>query len=312
MAVPLLFSAISTQLVAFGVLPGAVANVPCFLGTLLMMAYKLGRDFTLGKRAQVELAELRTQLAQEQRITIVGQLAAALAHEMRQPLTANQLNVGAALRLLKDEKPDLEELRSALHDVQEGQRRAAEIVVRMQQFLRQRAIDLQPLGLERVVENVVSLARSQANSQDVRITLSVEPGLPKVLGDRVHLSQVLLNLLMNAVQAAQSCPRNFRRVAVEVHADRAKNQVEVTVRDSGPGIPDAEVDQVFKPFFTTKPEGMGIGLTLARSIIEAHGGRLWLDKASEEGGASFRFTVGTAEARSADFPPRAIRAVPEA
>jgi signal transduction histidine kinase len=309
--VPLLCSVVSTQFLAFGILGGAVSNAPWFLGALFMMAYEFGRDFTLGKRAQVELAQLRTQLAHEQRITMLGQLATALSHELRQPLTANQLNVGAALRLLKSEKPDLEELRAALEDVQEGHRRAAEIIVRMQQFLQQRAIDLQPLGMEEVVENAVSLVRAQANSHNVRITLSVEPGLPKILGDRVHLTQVLLNLLLNAIQATQSSPPNFRRVAVEVHADRAKNEVEVTVRDSGPGIAESEMGQLFKPFFTTKPEGMGIGLTLARSIIEAHGGRLWLDEGSRHGGAAFRFTVATAEACSAEYLPGAVTEMPE-
>jgi signal transduction histidine kinase len=125
----------------------------------------------------------------------------------------------------------------------------------------------------------------------VALRTIVQPGLPRVFADRVHFTQVLLNLVMNSVHALQSSPADSRRIVVEARAADTKGDVEIAVRDSGPGIPAATADQLFKPFFTTKNEGTGIGLALSRTIIEAHGGRLWYDDTRQGGGAVFRFTL---------------------
>ena len=167
----------------------------------------------------------------------------------------------------------------------------SEIIDRMRQLFKRRAIELQPLRVEDVVQDVVSLVHSEATSKHVALRLLMQPGLPRVLGDRVHFSQVLLNLLLNSIQAVQSRPLDGRRIVVEARADDAKGEVEVAVRDSGPGIPDSIAGEVFKPFFTTKSDGMGVGLALSRTIIEAHGGRLWLDHSTGQDGAIFRFTL---------------------
>jgi C4-dicarboxylate-specific signal transduction histidine kinase len=119
----------------------------------------------------------------------------------------------------------------------------------------------------------------------------MQPGLPRVLGDRVHLSQVLLNLLLNSIHAVESRPLDARGIVIEARADHAKGEVELAVRDSGPGIPDDLANEVFKPFFTTKSSGMGMGLALCRTIVEAHGGRLWTDRMAQQDGAIFRFTL---------------------
>ena len=241
----------------FGVLQGPLSNLPWFLGALLMMAYELGRDVILSRRERLELAELRAQAGASgarQRTGTTGIHAGTRVG----PATGCYLGQrGSGADTAKREKPDLEELRTILGDIGKDDRRAAEIIARMRQLFKRRAIEMQPLRVEDVVQDVVSLVRPEATSKHVALRLLMQPGLPRVLGDRVHLSQVLLNLLMNSIHAVQSRPLDARRIVVEARADDAKGEVEMAVRDSGPGIPDSIVDELFKPFFTTKSEGMG-------------------------------------------------------
>jgi signal transduction histidine kinase len=255
------------------------------------MAYELGREFVLSRRARLELAELRTQLAQRERVSMMGQLASTLAHELAQPLTATAVNVETALKHLESGKPDLEELRSILADIGEDDRRATEIIAGMRRLFKRRAIEMKPLRVDDVMRDVAAMVRPEATSKRVLLDFLIPQNLPRVFGDRVHLSQVLLNLVVNSIHAVQSGPFDGRRIVVEARADDTKGQVEVTVRDSGPGIPDNIAGDIFKPFFTTKSEGMGMGLALARMIIEAHGGRLWIDHQPGHDGAIFCFTL---------------------
>jgi signal transduction histidine kinase len=290
-AFPLLCTIAYTQLLAFGVVSGVVTNFPWLLGALLIMAYELGCEVTRNRRAGLEVANLRVQLAQAERVTALGQLASTLAHELTQPLTANVLNAEVALRKLRGDKPDLIEICSIVSDIDQDSRRGADIVSRMREFFKRRAIDTRPLDLEDVVRDVLGLVYAETSAKHVDISVLMSPRLPRVIGDRVHLAQVLLNLIMNSVQALQSRARDARHIVVEASADDAKGEVEVTVRDSGPGIPENKVDEVFRPFFTTKDDGLGMGLALSRTILEAHGGRLWADCRDGESGAVFHFTL---------------------
>ena len=150
---------------------------------------------------------------------------------------------------------------------------------------------MQLLALEDLVQDVVSLIHSEVINKHADLALVMQPDLPRVLGDRVHLSQVLLNLLVNSIHAVESRPLDARGIVIEARANDAKGEVELAVRDSGPGIPDNLADEVFKPFFTTKSNGMGMGLALSRTIVEAHGGRLWIERMAQQDGAVFRFTL---------------------
>jgi len=288
---PTLCSVLYTQLLVFGVLHGPVSNIPWFLGTLSMMAYISGRDFVLSRRARLEVAELRSQMAQIERVSLLGQLASALAHELSQPLSAISMNVGVARKHLKQAPPDLGELNAILDDIGADKSRAVEIISRMRELFKQRRIELTPIRIDEVVANAVSLIAAEANARRVTVRWNIQPGVPPVSGDAVHLSQVLLNLLMNGIQAVQSCPIDARLVVLSVHTDEARGEVEVCVRDSGPGIPSLIDHRIFQPLFTTKAEGMGMGLALSRSIIEAHGGRMWADEPREHEGAAFHFTL---------------------
>lgn len=288
---PMLCTVLYTQLLVFGVLRGPISNIPWFLGALLMMAYETGREFILSRRARLELAELRRQMEQVERTNLLGQLSSALAHELSQPLTAISANVRVARTQLKHERPDIGELPAILEDIASDNGRAVEIIERMRLLFKHHAIALQPIKIEDVVRDAVSLVLAEANSKQVVVHPIVQSTLPRVFGDRVHLSQVLLNLIMNGIQAVQARPIDTRRIIVEARADSATGEVEIAVQDSGPGIPDAIVDQIFDPLFTTKPDGMGMGLALSRRIIEAHGGRLWLDRHAPREGAVFRFTL---------------------
>jgi signal transduction histidine kinase len=266
---------------------------PWFLFTLLAMAFELRREVMIGARTRQEVLGLRGELAHVGRVTTLGQLASALAHELAQPLADLSMNIETAMICLGSKNPDLAELRTIVTEASRSDVRAVAILARMRALINRRSFELQPLALPEVVKEVFSLVRSEAMTRNVALDCILHPGLPFVAGDRVHISQVLLNLIINAMDAMQSRSIDARRVVVEARTMPA-GTVDVAVRDSGTGIPNESIEKVFDPFFTTKPGGMGMGLAVSRTIVEAHGGRIWAERGAEGTGATFRFTLRVA------------------
>ena len=245
-------------------------------------------DITARKNAELDAQRHRDELAHVGRVSMMGQLASALAHELNQPLGAILRNAEAAELFLQASPPDLQEVRVILADIRKDDQRASEVIDRMRAFLKRRESHWSELNLNAVTEEVVGLLRFDAEARRVKLTLELSRSVPGVLGDRVLLQQVLLNLILNAMDAMNGCEAERRCVAVCVRP--REEEVEVAVSDSGHGILTDNVKRLFEPFFTTKTSGMGMGLAISRTLIEVHGGRLWAEN-NPAGGATFRFTL---------------------
>jgi two-component system sensor kinase FixL len=258
-----------TQVALLGIVHIPVCAAPWFLFTLFTMAFQLGWEAMNSHHTRQEVIELRGELAQLGRVSALGQLASALAHELAQPLTAIRGNIEAARIYLQAEEPDVSELRAIVTDISNSDTRAEEVIDRIRSLIRRRSIEMQPMALDEVVKDVVSLTHREAVTKHIAVDCILQPKLPLVAGDRVHISQVLLNLLLNGMDAVQSCPADTRRIVIETHT-RPAGDVEVAVLDSGPGIPGDFVEKVFDPFFTTKPGGIGMGLAIRQPGRERH------------------------------------------
>jgi PAS domain S-box-containing protein len=250
-------------------------------------------DITARKQAESEMMLLRQEIAHVSRVTTMGQLASALAHEINQPLGAILRNAEAAELFLQHKSPDLEEIRAILADIRKDDRRASAVIDRMRTLLRRRELETQALDVAELIGDVAAVTRPDATAHRVRLEVEIPAGLPRVRGDRVHLQQVLLNLIVNGMDAVNGTATDERCVTVRARPD-GEQVVEIAVSDSGSGVPDGQLAHVFDPFFTTKPSGMGMGLAISRTIVEAHGGRLWAENNAGRG-ATFCFTLKTAE-----------------
>ena len=243
------------------------------------------------------LRELRQELTHVGRVTMLGQLSSSLAHELNQPLGAILRNAEAAEIFLQSDHPDLDELRAIVADIRKDDQRAGEVIARLRALLKRSELDLRSLSLSDLVEEVVMLTRTDSATRHVAIETDMPNEWPFVNGDRVHLQQVLLNLLINGMDALAEGADGSRTMTVRAQRDR-DGFVEVAVSDNGPGIPAENLGRLFEPFFTTKPQGMGLGLPISETIIKAHGGRLWAEN-NAAGGATFRFTLPPSEGVSA-------------
>jgi two-component system sensor kinase FixL len=246
-------------------------------------------DITARHRAEVEAQRLRNDLSHVTRVSIMGELTASLAHELNQPLTAILSNTQAALRMLGNGSPDPGEFREILEDIAFDDQRAGDIITKLRQLMKKGQFQLQPVELNNVVLDVSTLLESDALIREMTIEHELTPNLPPVRGDRIQLQQVLLNLMLNGLEAMRTSPHDSRRkLLVSTHNDAQK--VSVAVTDAGTGIPLERLDSIFEPFYTTKPDGMGMGLSISRSILIALGGRI-TGRNNPDRGATFEFEL---------------------
>jgi PAS domain S-box-containing protein len=273
---------------------------PCFNETGEIVEF-IGSavDITERKRAQEEherLGQLESDLAHMNRLGVVGELVASLAHEVTQPIASARNNARAALNFLDRQPPDLGEVRDALGGVVGDADRAGDIIGRIRDHIKNAPPRKDRFDLNEAINEVIVLARSAIAKNGVLVQTRLTEGLLHVQGDCVQVQQVILNLILNAVEAMSSVDEGARELLISTEQNRT-NCVLVAVRDSGPGIDPERIERVFDAFYTTKSSGLGMGLSICRSIINAHGGRLWAD-VNEPRGAVFQFTLPSLERSS--------------
>jgi signal transduction histidine kinase len=241
------------------------------------------------RRSEEALREAQSELAHVTRVMTMGELAASIAHEISQPLTAVLTNGGVCLRWLGGEPPNLDEAREAARRVIRDGNRANEVISRIRSLMRKTDTGKARLDINEVIEEVILLTRNETIRRDVTVRIELAADLPPVFGDRVQLQQLTLNLLMNGVEAMASVTDRPRELLVCSRQDES-GQVLVSVQDRGIGIDRENLEKIFDAFYTTKSQGIGMGLAISRSIIEAHGGRLWA-MANNDCGATFQFSL---------------------
>jgi C4-dicarboxylate-specific signal transduction histidine kinase len=260
----------------------------------------LVRDISERRRAEETLREkdnalqmARTELARVSRLTTLGELTTSIVHEVSQPLGAMVARAAAGARWLAAEPPDITEARSALDNIAADGKRAREVIARIRALAKRQVPRKELLDVNRKVREVLALAEHELKTHDTVLRTELAPTLPSVAGDRVQLQQVLLNLIVNAIEAMSGVHDRAHELTI-VTAAKEPGAVVVEVRDSGPGLDEEAAQRLFEPFYTTKAQGTGIGLSISRSIVEAHGGRLWATP-NQPHGAVFRFSLPVAQ-----------------
>lgn len=241
------------------------------------------------KRTTERYREVQAELAHASRVAAMGQLTASIAHEVKQPIAATVANAQAALRFLASEPVDLDEIRQIFDDIVKDGKRASEVFDRIRDLTKKTPPQQDLFAINEAIREVIELTHSEAVRNSVSVETQLAEGLPLIAADRIQLQQVVLNLIVNAIQAMSGSARDIRNLNIST-ANTASEGVLVAVRDSGPGLTPENVERLFEPFYTTKPGGMGMGLSISRSIIEAHGGRLTAT-ANTPHGAIFQFTL---------------------
>jgi NO-binding membrane sensor protein with MHYT domain len=258
--------------------------------TFVILAFALIASLSEQKRAEEALRRAQADLAHVNRVTTMGELTSSLAHEVNQPIAAAVMNADACLRWLDGNTPNLEEARASAMRIVENGRRAAEIISRIRVLFKKGVLKRELVDVNEVIREMIDLVRGEATRYSISVRAELTADLPKVMGDRVQLQQVVMNLIVNSIDAMKDV-HGTRDLALK--SQRAENeQIIVCVSDTGVGLPPQQADQIFNAFFTTKLHGTGMGLSISRSIVESHSGRLWAADSSPRG-ASFHVILPT-------------------
>jgi PAS domain S-box-containing protein len=271
--------------------PNALGNVDEYVGTTVDITERKRTAEDL-RRHEAALREAQSELAHVARVTTMGELTASIAHEVRQPIAGILLNASTCLRWLDraaTEPESIESARAALQRIVRDGNRAGDIITRIQALFRRTQTTKEPLNLNDTVRDIIVLAKGEIDKRRIALGLELSVELPNVLGDRIQLQQVLLNLILNAADAMASVEDRARDLVICTQHSEGQH-VQVTVRDSGTGLSRENVEAAFTPFYTTKKNGLGMGLSISRSIVEDHAGRLWAT-GHEGPGASFHFSL---------------------
>jgi PAS domain S-box-containing protein len=252
--------------------------------------YILATDVDDRTQALARLEQMQSDFAHMNRVATMGQLTASITHEVNQPITAAVTYALAARRFLIADPPNYREVDDALSLIVKEGNRAGEVVERVRSLIKKVPARKDAVAIDDAILEVIALTRAEAANNSVSVRTQFAEGLPRVQGDRVQLQQVMLNLIVNAIQAMRGIGEGARELQISIDAVPSEGGVRVGVRDTGPGLNPESLSRLFEPFYTTKPEGMGMGLSICRSIIEAHSGRLWAT-GCEPRGALFQFTV---------------------
>jgi C4-dicarboxylate-specific signal transduction histidine kinase len=245
-------------------------------------------DITKRKQAEEEAARQRNEMAHLSRVSTLGELSGSIAHELSLPLSAILSNAQAAQRVLAN--GDAAEVRDILNDIVSEDKRAGEVIRRLRQWLKKDEVQQHSLQINDVVEDVLQLIRSDLVNQKVTVDTELARHLPTVTGDPIQLQQVLVNLVVNACDAMGGCNAPERRLIIRTGTENGSSAVIVSVTDHGGSIPEEKIEQIFEPFFTTKAKGLGLGLSVCRTIIAAHRGKLWATN-NADCGATFHFSL---------------------
>ena len=249
-------------------------------------------DISERKQAELEAARRRNEMAHLSRVTTLGELSGSLAHELNLPLGAILSNAQAAQRILANGDADLAEVREILKDIVSEDKRAAEVIRRLRLWLKKGEVQQHPVGINKVVRDVLKLIRTDLINQKVAVDTELSQNLPFVTGDPVQLQQVLVNLIVNACDAMSSCRASERRLVIRTGIADGSSAIMVSITDRGCGIPEGKMEQLFESFFTTKEKGMGLGLSVCQTILAAHRGKLWATN-NNDCGATFYFSLPT-------------------
>jgi C4-dicarboxylate-specific signal transduction histidine kinase len=274
---------------------GYAVIVFCAFATAgLLMLQQLRRKEKRRQQAEAQVLQHQADLAHVDRLNIMGEMASGLAHELNQPLSAISTYCQAGLRIIETFKDKPEKLAHALEHASIQSQRAGQIIHRMRRFTGKGVVRRKPIDINQVIKNALGFIESELKRKEIKLDLDLAPDLPAAFGDEIQIEQVILNLLHNAIEAIFSASDNPRILRVSSRLTTA-DTLQVSVSDSGPGLDAATVDNIFDTFYTTRKNGMGLGLAISRSIIEAHGGKLWADTTAASG-ATFHFTVSATEA----------------